>query len=179
MITNLRNLTLTVIMVMLGFDLGWGQTTQVPVSGYELFTGHNCVIGSQPATCGATFSGWTGETSQEGWLAFPGTELGGWSIKANYIGKPAFGDSVTLVGGTWIFFLKNGGFLHGTITSGMVTWPSASDSPVLNSNCGDGVATVAATLSVAGGHPALLAGCLHDLPAGTVIPPKVWGEFIF
>jgi hypothetical protein len=25
--------------------------------------------------------------------------------------------------------------------------------------------------------PASFVGCLHDLPAGSVVPPKIWGTF--
>jgi hypothetical protein len=43
--------------------------------------------------------------------------------------------------------------------------------------CGDGVATLTATLPVKGDGTANFMGCLHDLPALTVIPPKIWGAF--
>jgi hypothetical protein len=48
-------------------------------------------------------------------------------------------------------------------------WPaSVSD----NIGCGPGVATVALELT---GDASYFSGCLHDLPAGSVIPPKIWG----
>jgi len=143
----------------------------------EVNSRYNCVIRGVPATCGTTFSGWTGETSSRGWLQFPGTGEGAWSVRINYTGQPMFDGSVTIVGGSWQFHFKNGTSLHGTVRSGgTVIWPSDASSDI---GCGNGVAIVNANLSVFGGGLASLSGCLHDLPKGTVIPPKVWGTFNF
>jgi hypothetical protein len=147
------------------------------VSGYELFKGYNCHIGGEPAICGASFSGWTGESSQGGWLRFPGTKQGAWVIVIDYTGTPEFGGSVLLVGGNWFFIYSHSGkVVDGTVTNGKVTWPPTENSSL---GCGDGVATVFATLSESGGGIANLTGCLHDLPAGTIIPPRAWGSFAF
>ena len=106
---NARNLALAsaLLIVLVGTALA---SPPVPVSGYEIFLGYNCTIKGEAATCGATFSGWTGETSSGGWLAFPGTEQGTWSIRANYTGQPEFGGSVTLVGGSWRFLFISEAF---------------------------------------------------------------------
>ena len=45
--------------------------------------------------------------------------------------------------------------------------------------CGVDVAVAEANLSVAGGGITSVSGCLHDLPKGSVIPPKIWGTFNF
>src|SRR5262249_42858045 len=99
----------------------------VPVSGYEIYLGQNCTVAGTPATCGATFTGWTGETGAGGWLPFPGTSQGVWTIQINYTGHPAFGvtppPQVTVVGGQWSFLFVNGLFLKGKVVSGTVTWP--------------------------------------------------------
>ena len=171
---NVRNLALAsaLLIVFVGTALA---STPVPVSGYEIFLGYNCTIKGEAATCGATFSGWTGETSSGGWLAFPGTGQGTWSIRANYTGQPKFGGSVTLVGGSWRFLFIGGTFLHGKVVSGTVTWPPEGTPSV----CGVDVAVAEANLSVAGGSSTTVTGCLHDLPKGSVIPPKIWGTFNF
>jgi hypothetical protein len=93
----------------------------------------------------------------------------------NYTGQPKFGGSVTLVGGTWSFLFFNGTFLHGKVVSGTVKWPLEGTSSV----CGVDVAVAEAHLSVAGGSTTTVTGCLHDLPKGSVIPPKIWGTFNF
>ena len=172
---NVRNLALAgaLLIVLVGTALA---STPVPVSGYEIFLGYNCTINGEAATCGATFSGWTGETFSGGWLAFPGTRQGTWSIRVNYTGQPAFGGSVTLVGGSWRFLFISGTFLHGKLVSGTVTWPADQNTDI---GCGAGVAVAEANLSVAGGSNATVTGCLHDLPKGSVIPPKIWGTFNF
>ncbi len=150
------------------------QNPPVPVSGYEIFLGRNCVIKGQPATCGATFTGWTGGGTT--WASFPGTGLGVWSIQINYTGQPALPGQATVVGGRWNFLFVNGLELRGKVLSGTVIWPDAG-----SLGCGDVInaAWVEATLTVARGGTATISGCLHDIPAGTVIPPTVWGFFNF
>jgi hypothetical protein len=179
---HVRNLIFIGGLLLLLFSTAAAQQLQVPVSGYEIYLGHNCTVAGAPATCGATFTGWTGETSDGGWLAFPGTGEGVWSIQINYTGHPAFGGTtpqVTIVGGKWSFLFVNGQELRGKVLSGMVTWPVDQYSSVEGSNCGDGVAVAQASLSLVGGQSATVAGCLHDIPAGTVIPPQEWGIFTF
>jgi hypothetical protein len=109
-----------------------------------------------------------------GWLAFPGTGQGVWSIQINYTGHPAFGGTapqVTIVGDKWSFLFLNGLELRGKVISGTVTWPADQNSPVAGSDCGNGVAVAQANMTLVGGTSATVAGCLHDIPAGTVIPP--------
>jgi hypothetical protein len=172
---KVRNLALAsaLLMVLVGTALASPQN----VSGYEIFLGYKCTIKGEAATCGATFSGWTGGTGQNsgGWVSFPGTGLGTWSIRVNYTGQPAFGSSVNIVGGTWSFLFFGGNFLHGKVLSGTVTWPQEGMASV----CGLNVAVAEANLSVAGGSTTTVTGCLHDLPKGSVIPPQIWGTFNF
>ncbi len=177
---HVRDLILGSALLLMLFGTAAAQT--VPVSGYEIYLGHNCTVAGAPATCGATFTGWTGETSGGGWLAFPGTGKGVWSIQINYTGHPAFGGTtpqVTIVGGKWSFLFVNGLELRGKVISGTVTWPTDQNSSVDGSICGPGVAVAQANMSLVGGKSATVAGCLHDIPAGTVIPPQEWGAFTF
>jgi hypothetical protein len=173
---NVPKLALASALLMVLVGTALASPPPVPVSGYEIFLGYNCTIKGEAATCGATFSGWTGETPSGGWLAFPGSGQGTWSISANYTGHPAFGGSVTLVGGSWRFLFISGTFLHGKVVSGTVTWPADQNTDM---GCGDGVAVAEANLSVAGGSTTTVTGCLHDLPKGSVIPPQIWGTFNF
>ena len=169
-------LTLSIATALLLVSPAFAELgVSVPASGYELSIGRDCVVGGAPATCGATFTGWTGETSTGDWLKFPGTGLGTWLVLINYTGQPAFNGSVNIVGGSWLFILKNGGILGGTVNSGTVTWPGE----IATIGCGIGVASINAHLSRFNGKPVTLTGCLHDLPKGAVIPPKVWGTFHF
>ena len=153
------------------------QAVGTPVSGYEILLGHNCLIAGTAATCGTTFTGWTGIQPSGGFLPFPGTGQGFWSLQINYIGQPAFGGSVNVVGGNWAFFFLNGTNKHGTVLNGTVTWPVDASSKI--SGCLAGEALATANITVAGGGPTIVVGCLHDLPAGSVIPPTVWGAFFF
>jgi hypothetical protein len=172
---NARNLVLRSALLALLCGAAAAQV-QVPVSGYEIYLGHNCRVAGVSGTCGATFTGWTGVTADGGWVGFPGSGQGVWSIQINYTGKPAFGGSVNIVGGRWSFLFFNGLDLHGKVVSGTVTWPADANTSI---GCGNGVAVGQASLTVAGGRPATVTGCLHDLPAGKVIPPTIWGVFNF
>lgn len=169
----------TLLLAIVCFSLRAAAAAQslTPVSGYEIYLGHNCIIGEAAATCGTTFTGWTGIKSGGGFLPFPGTRKGTWSLRINYIGQPAFGGSVTVVGGRWSFLFFNGTIKHGTVPNGSVTWPANATSTI--SVCKAGEALAEANITVAGGSPTIVAGCLHDLPAGSVIPPTVWGAFGF
>jgi hypothetical protein len=108
-------------------------------------------------------------------LKFPGTGQGTWLVLINYTGQPMFNGSVNIVGGSWVFILKDGGIFAGTVNSGTVTWPITAD---LDNGCGKGVASINADLRRLNGKPGALTGCLHDLPKGAVIPPTVWGLFV-
>jgi hypothetical protein len=173
-----RNLILIGALFLLPASAVMAQIS-VPVSGYEIYLGHNCTIAGSAATCGATFTGWTGESNTGGWLAFPGTGKGVWSIQINYTGHPAFGGTmpqVKVVGGKWSFLFVNGLELRGKVVNGTVTWPPGPNASI---GCGNGVAVAQANLTLVGGKYATIAGCLHDIPAGTVIPPQEWGVFTF
>jgi hypothetical protein len=143
----------------------------VNLSGYEFLLGTSCSINGEPGTCGVQFGGWTGGGGpiSGGWTTFPGNRRGLWEANINYIGKANFGESVQVVGGSYDVLFKNAKAISGTVTTGTVMWPaSVSD----NIGCGAGVATVALALT---GDASYFSGCLHDLPAGSVIPPKIWG----
>jgi hypothetical protein len=143
----------------------------VNLSGYEFLLGHSCTIAGQPAKCDVQFGGWTGGNGPvaNGWRPFPGTEKGLWKAKISYIGTADFGRVVAIVNGSFDVLFKNGKVVSGTVTNGSVEWPSDSDTDI---GCGDGVAKVSAALS---GTATSFLGCLHDLPAGSVIPPRIWG----
>src|SRR6266852_1007782 len=147
----------------------------VNVSGYEVFLGVDCTINNEPATCGVRFGGWTGGSGAVpgGWTRFPGDREGFWTANVNYNGKAGFDKTVTLLGGSWELLFKNGTVVQGTVSAGNVQWPAATG----DLGCGTGVAKITASLAVKGGGAAGFVGCLHDLPAGTVVPPKVWGTF--
>jgi hypothetical protein len=148
------------------------------MSGYEFLLGHSCTIGGQPGTCGVQFGGWTGGggSTAGGWTHFPGDGRGLWSATINYIGTASFGDgtnphSVTVIGGNYdVLFKTPVRNVFGAVTTGTVTWPPTSSSDV---GCGIGVASVLIYLT---GGASSFQGCLHDLPAGSVIPPQIWGE---
>ncbi|MDE3136331.1 MAG: hypothetical protein KGL59_07140 [Acidobacteriota bacterium] len=149
-------------------------TPSLNLSGYEFLLGTSCTFpGGQTGKCGVEFGGWTGGSGQnaDGWTPFPGDRKGLWEATVNYIGSPNFGDSVQVVSGTFDVLFKNRKTISGTVTGGTVEWP-AEGQP---SACGVNVATVYLNLSSGAGGPTTFQGCLHDLPAGTVIPPKIWG----
>jgi hypothetical protein len=147
----------------------------VNVSGYELFLGSPCTIGTQSGTCDVAFSGWTGGGGQTatGWRRFPGTGQGLWKGIVNYTGRPQFGGHVDVVSGSFDLVFTDGIVVSGNVTGGQVEWPPEGQPTA----CGTDVATVTINIQftrgvVAGGS---FNGCLHDLPAGTVIPPRIWG----
>ena len=163
--------------ISLAFCAAASAQSLTPVSGYEIFLGRNCLLGGQAGTCGTTFTGWTGIQAAGGFLPFPGTGRGFWSLQISYIGQPAFNSSVTVVGGSWSFFFLNGTTKHGTVLNGSVAWPIDANSTI--SGCKPGEAIAQANITVAGSSPTAVVGCLHDLPAGQIIPPTVWGAFLF
>ncbi len=110
-------------------------------SGFELFAG----IRIDGATIGATFSGWTDDSTQ--WVPFRQSTGGFVSGSINYIGRPGFGKTVTIVGGKWTWLEADDHTTHsGPVLSGTVQWPANAASS-LSANCGPGV----------------------------VFPPKIWG----
>lgn len=146
----------------------------VNLSGYEFLLGTTCTIGTLSGKCGVSFVGWTGGSGAKpnGWTPLPGNHQGLWEATVNYTGAPNFNASVNVVSGTFDVLFKNRTKISGTVTGGTVEWPADQTTDI---GCGDGVATVNLSLSTGGG-PTNFQGCLHDLPAGTVIPPKIWGK---
>jgi len=154
----------------------------IDVSGYELSLGVDCIRNSEPAKCGVTFGGWTGGDGAVagGWTKFPGTRQGFWKATIDRQGTAAFGSTVTILSGTVKLALrKDKSFLllSGSVTGGTVQWPSQGGTL----GCGTNVALVLVAVDLLipelGNAPATFDGCLHDLPAGTVIPPTIWGTF--
>jgi hypothetical protein len=142
----------------------------INLSGYELLLGSNCMIDGQAGKCGVHFVGWTGGGGPiaNGWTPFPGDRRGLWDAEINYIGSVNFGSAVELESGKFDVLFKTGQIITGNIDDGStVTWPSMNS----DLGCGKNVAKVIVTQN---GNP-LFTGCLHDLPAGTVIPPTIWG----
>lgn len=153
----------------------------VNVSGWEFFLGVPCNLGdNEPATCGVTFGGWTGGNGAiaGGWTPFPGNRRGLWWAQIDRKGEAGFGKTVDIEGGTWELFLRKGWRVvkfSGVVLDGTVQWPSQTG----DLGCGISVGQVEAELLVTelGGAPATFQGCLQDLPAGTIIPPRIWGTF--
>ena len=143
----------------------------VNLSGYEFLLGSSCTIEGFPGTCGVAFGGWTGGSGANsgGFAIFPGNRRGLWEANINYIGSPAFGASVQVAGGSYDVLFKNAKTVSGAVITGTVMWPANAGADI---GCGAGVATIALTLS---GDASSFSGCLHDLPAGSVIPPNIWG----
>lgn len=146
------------------------------VSGYEYFIGTPCTIDGQPATCDVKFGGWTGSGGQvaNGWRAYPGNGQGTWTASVDYKGKPKFGGQVQLLGGDFDLMFTDGNAVLGRVISGTITWPAAGQSTI----CGTEVAVVSMTVRYRVGATGrgLFRGCLHDLPFGSVLPPKIWGR---
>ena len=147
----------------------------VNLSGYEFLLGSSCTIDGQAATCGVAFGGWTGGRGPvaTGWIPFPGNDEGLWKATINYLGRAEFGGHVELVGGAFDVLFTNGTTVTGKVTGGSVTWPPAGH----NTGCGTDVAAISVSVAFRAAitGSGLFRGCLHDLPAGSVIPPKIWG----
>jgi hypothetical protein len=146
------------------------------LSGVEFFAGHPCTIGGQHATCGAHFVGWSGGGGHEpnGWVPFPGDEKALWEADINYEGQVSFGKTIDLLKGRLELLLQRQRLLSEILTNGTVVWPPSATG---NLGCGEGVGRVTAYFTTKQGAPASFLGCLHDLPAGSVLPPKIWGTF--
>ena len=149
----------------------------VNISGYELFAGVPCTTHGQSGTCDVEFSGWTGGNGPRagGWTRFPGTRQGLWRAGVNYVGRPQFGGQVTVEGGNIDLLFTDGTVVSGNVTAGMVEWPEEGQATVCGTDVGAVSLSIAFTHGAAGSGS--FHGCLHDLPAGAVIPPKVWGRF--
>jgi hypothetical protein len=147
----------------------------VNVSGYEFLLGTDCTIDGQPATCGVHFGGWTGGGGQlaNGWTPFPGDGHGLWKATVDYTGKAAFGAEVDVARGLFDLLFTDGKTVRGRVRGGKVTWPAAGQ----GIGCGTDVAKVTLRVRYRVGATGIgsFCGCLHDLPAGSVIPPKIWG----
>jgi hypothetical protein len=146
------------------------------VSGYEYFIGIPCTIDGQGATCDVQFAGWTGSGGQvpNGWRPFPGNGHGTWTAIIDYKGKPKFGGHVELLDGNFDLTFTDGKAVLGRVTGGTITWPAKGQSTI----CGTDVAVVSMNVKyrVGATGTGLFRGCLHDLPFGSVLPPKIWGR---
>jgi hypothetical protein len=146
------------------------------VSGYEYFIGVPCTIDGQSATCDVQFAGWTGGGGQvpNGWRALPGNGQGLWTATIDYRGRPRFGGQIVLLNGHFNLSFTDGHVVSGRVTGGTITWPLRGQSSI----CGTEVAVVSMNVRYRVGPTdrGVFKGCLHDLPAGSVIPPKIWGR---
>jgi hypothetical protein len=147
------------------------------LSGDEFSVGHTCMVNGHVATCGAHFVGWSGGTGHvaNGWVAFPGDGKALWEANVAYEGDVAFGKTVNLVKGSRLeLLLKPNKLLSEIVTEGTVKWPASVHDDL---GCGGGVARVHAQFTTTKDEPGSFLGCLLDLPAGSVLPPKIWGTF--
>ena len=168
---------LAVAAMALVFSLAaaWAAPVSVNVSGYEFLLGTSCTIDGRPGTCGVEFGGWTGGRGpvENGWRPFPGNRQGLWMASVNYTGKAEFGGQVNLENGSFDLLFTSGRTVLGNVTGGKVMWPPAEGTI----GCGTDVAMISVNVTFIRGATGtgLFQGCLHDLPAGSVIPPKIWG----
>ena len=165
------------------FMFGAGPTSAgtTDFSGYELFLGltrsipstqfacdHSAITATRKTT-GATFSGWTDNSS--GWVS-PRLSTGGLVTgSVNYVGAPGLGNTVCITGGIWSWQLKSGKTFFGSIGGGYVQWPPSG--AYLSLDCGGDVGLFFADVSVATGGSGTIEGCLND--QNGLIPPKIWG----
>jgi hypothetical protein len=166
----------TAAVLALGIVAASAHDLPQRVSGYEYFPGTPCTINGQAATCDVQFAGWTGGGGQapNGWTPFPGNNQGMWTASADYKGKARFGGQVALLGGSFHLLFKDGHVVLGKVTGGTITWPARG----LSSICGTEVAVISMNVTYRAGATGtgVFRGCLHDLPAGRIIPPKIWGR---
>lgn len=140
-------------------------------SGYEFFPG----VSLGNLTFGASFFGWTdnGSTTSHGdWLPYSDRTGGFVTGSIDYTGKPGYGHTVTIVGGTWSWREADGTTLRGRVLDGTVEWPSGTTSSV--GGCPDGVATFTADVALGFRRSSAgrFTGCLDDQLS---FPPKIWG----
>jgi hypothetical protein len=74
--------------------------------------------------------------------------------------------------GSFHLFLKGQSPVAGTVTGGELQWPPSAFEDI---GCSEGVAQVFVNVTMKTSGPLFFQGCLHDLPAGSVIPLKIWG----
>ncbi len=151
----------------------------VNVSGFEYAPGSSCNLAGAAATCGVQFGGWTGGNGPvaNGWTSFPGNGLGLWKANVNYLGRAAFGASVTLVGGSFDVMFVNGFTVRGVVSNGSVKWPATQFTDI---GCGMGVAKAQVNVIYTRGSfgQGSFQACLRDLPVGSVVPPRIWGQLM-
>jgi len=170
--------TVTIATIALAVSMVAASADLLPerVSGYEYFIGTPCTIDGQSATCDVQFAGWTGSGGQveDGWRAFPGNGQGTWTASIDYKGKPKFGGQVQLLGGNFNLLFADGQSVLGRVIGGSITWPLVGQSSI----CGLEVAVVSMNVRYRSGATGrgLFRGCLHDLPAFSVVPPEIWGK---
>jgi hypothetical protein len=166
----------TAMTLAFGVAAASAASLPVDVSGYELLLGSPCTINTESGTCNVAFSGWTGASGQtaNGWTPFPGTGQGLWSATVNYIGRARFGGHVHVANGAFDLLFTDGTVVRGNVTSGKVEWPQEGQATVCGTDVATITMTVAFTQGPAGGGS--FEGCLHDLPAGTINPPEIWGR---
>ena len=177
----MKHLRFVVVAVLLLVVFAWKFAPGVKaapstnLSAYEFLLGSPCTIDGDAGKCGVAFGGWMGGNGYvaNGWAPFPGNKQGLWDAEINYTGSPDFGSSVSVRSGSFDLYFKNGTTISGTVTGGSVFWPTSSSNNEYG--CGDGVAAVLVNVNVTTGPSMAFLGCLHDLPAGSVIPPKIWG----
>jgi hypothetical protein len=166
----------TTTVLVLGIAAASADLLPERVSGYEYFVGIPCTIESQAATCDVQFAGWTGSGGQvaNGWRPFPGNGQGTWTAIIDYRGRPRFGGQVQLLDGNFDLMFADGQSVRGRVTGGTITWPVRGQSLI----CGTDVAVVSMNVRYRAGAEGrgVFRGCLHDLPTGSVIPPKIWGR---
>jgi len=157
--------------------IGSTITNRLNLSGVEFFAGHPCMVDGQAATCEVHSVGWGGGSGHDanGWAPFPGDGNAVWEANVTYEGDVAFGKTVELVKGSRLeLLLKGNKLLSEIVTEGTVMWPASTNDDL---GCGGGVAKVHALFRTKQDAPASFVGCLHDLPAGSVVPPEIWGTF--
>ncbi|HET7681041.1 MAG TPA: hypothetical protein VFK79_13030 [Xanthobacteraceae bacterium] len=166
----------TATVLVLGIGAASADLLPERVSGYEYFPGIPCTIEGHAATCDVQFAGWTGSGGQvaNGWRPFPGNGHGMWTAIIDYRGKPKFGGQIALLDGNFDLMFTDGKSVRGRVTGGTITWPARGQSTI----CGKEVAVVSMNVRyrVGATGTGLFRGCLHDLPTGSVIPPKIWGR---
>lgn len=176
--TKFGRYTISAAAMTLVFSFAAASAAPLPVnlSGYEFLLGTSCTIKGQSGTCNVAFGGWTGGSGPvaNGWTPFPGTEQGLWKATVDYTGTVEFGGQVELAGGRFDVLFTDGTTVSGKVTGGTVTWPPVGT----DAGCGTDVALVSVNIKYFRHGPTSsgsFQGCLHDLPAGSVIPPKIWG----
>jgi hypothetical protein len=108
----------------------------------------------------------------DGWTSFPGDGKAVWEADFNHRGKIDFGSTIDLFSGRLVLRVKRQTIVTEFVTHGTVVWPPSAISDL---GCGEGMANVTVSFKSRHGRPASFVACLHDLPAGSVVPPKIWG----